>query len=296
MHMLLIFLFSFFDAHAQIRPLQTTRLISTSGAGVGSMLVAESAILNPAPIAFFQDTYVSYQRGTSTLGNASQDRLTQNHPFGGVNHSESYFLFDNSSSIKGGLSYQYQKEDEVMRRRLTATFSTLLSDKTALGILYKHTHDNIYQDNGNRHRLSHPFSVGFTHVFAPEFILGGVWEDPTRASLNESRILLGMQFNIFEKIVALVDVGADPRRDMNDSRIWKAALQVSLFSDVYLRAGRYQDRSAFLDGESWGLAWIGPKLGAEIANKRSYAITKKSSLLYEKENINDLSFAFHLRF
>lgn len=278
------------------RPLQTTRLNSTSGAGVGSLLVAEAAILNPAPTAFFQDTYVSYQKNNTDLGNASPDRLTNADPFGRLNASESYYLFDNSSELKGGLSYQHQREDGFRRKRITATASSLVKDNLSVGVLFKYTEDTQYLDSGNSHRVSNPLTLGFTYIYHPGLIFGGVWEDPTRASRDESRVIAGLQASLTEKIVLIFDVGGDPTADFNDSRLWRGALQVSLFSDLYLRGGRYQDRSLLLEGESWGVAWIGPKLGAEFSMKTSRPLTDKSTRLYERERLTDASFAFHLRF
>lgn len=302
MHLFFLISFLIFisDAQAQrvetIRPLQTTRLHSTSGAGVGSMLVAESAILNPAPVAFFQDTFVSYQKNNAKLGNSSPERVTNADPFGQLNSSESFYLFDNSSDLKGGLSYQYQREDGRRRKRITATASSLVYENFSVGILYKYTEDTTYLNSGNKSRISNPLTLGFTYIYHPGFIIGGVWEDPTRASRNEARAILGAQANLTEKIVLIFDVGGNPTVDLNDSRIWRGALQFALFSDVYVRGGKYQDRSLYLEGESWGVAWIGPKLGAEFAMKTSRRLTDKSTQLYEKERITDASFAFHLRF
>jgi len=302
MHLFFLIGFLFFisDAKAQsiasIRPLQTTRLHSTSGAGVGSMLVAESAILNPAPVAFFQDTFVSYQKNNTELGNSSPQRVTGADPFGQLNSSESFYLFDNSSEVKGGLSYQHQREDGQRRKRLTATVSALVYDNLSVGVLYKYTEDTIYSAQANKSRISNPLTLGFTYIYHPGLIIGGVWEDPTRASRDENRAFLGTQANLTEKIVFILDVGGNPTKDFNDSRIWRGALQLALLSDVYIRGGKYQDRSLLLEGESWGVAWIGPKLGAEFAVKTSRRLTDKPGLLYERERITDASFAFHLRF
>jgi hypothetical protein len=298
---LLLSLISFLsNAYAQSprtpRPLQTARLNSTSGAGVGSLLVAESAILNPAPTAFFQDTYVSYQKNNVDLSNASTERITNADPFGQLNTSESYYLFDNSSELRGGLSYQHQREDGMRRKRITATASSLIKDNLSFGVLFKYTEDTQYLDTGNRHRVSNPFTLGFTYIYHPGLIFGGVWEDPTRASVEESRAILGFQASLSEKIVLIFDVGGDPTTDFNDSRLWRGAIQIALFSDVYIRGGKYQDRSLFLEGESWGVAWIGPKLGAEFSIRTSRPLTDKSTRLYNQERLTDASFALHLRF
>lgn len=278
------------------RPLQTTRLNSTSGAGVGSLLVAESAILNPAPAAFFQDTYVSYQKNNTHLGNPSPERITNADPFGRLNTSESYYLFDNSSEIKGGLSYQHQREDGFRRKRITASASSLVKDNLSVGILFKYTEDTQYLDSGNKHRVSNPLTLGFTYIYYPGLIFGGVWEDPTRASNDENRVIVGLQATLSEKIVLIFDAGGDPTVDFNNSRIWRGALQVALFSDLYFRGGKYQDHSLHLEGESWGVAWIGPKLGAEFSMKTSRPFTDKSNRLYGQERLTDASFALHLRF
>ncbi len=57
----LLALFSFtFKAYAftRVHDFETTRLKSTSGAGVGSILLEEAAVLNPASLSFFSISYL----------------------------------------------------------------------------------------------------------------------------------------------------------------------------------------------------------------------------------------------
>ena len=57
-----IFLFIFPLAFSAQTSFQTTRLKSTGGAGVASILMDEATFLNPAPLAFFNLTAVLLQR------------------------------------------------------------------------------------------------------------------------------------------------------------------------------------------------------------------------------------------
>jgi hypothetical protein len=293
---LLILFFFTFDAVAQIRPLQTTRMTSTSGAGVGSLLVVESAILNPAALAFFTDTYFSYQKNSSSIKSGNDLRLVDDNNFPSSNGHEAYFLFDNSSQVKGGFSYQHQREGGFERKRLTASLAGFITDRLTWGLLYKYTEDNLSSSARGNSKVSHPVTLGLTYVFSPGLIVGATYDDPGLAIKEETRANIGIQYSLFDQFVLIFDAGTKPNGDAFDSRIWRGALQFNVFSDFFVRAGKYQDRALNLEGDSWGVSWIGPKLGAEFAMKQSTQIIKQVDYLYPEETITDISFAFHLKF
>jgi len=72
------------SANTNFSTVQTTRLKSTGGAGVGSILMEEATFLNPAPIAFYNLSSVYLQKtGTdnsnldnSPFRNPESDQMT----------------------------------------------------------------------------------------------------------------------------------------------------------------------------------------------------------------------------
>ncbi len=63
--LILTHLLSLTICHAKIRDFETTRLQSTSGAGVATILVNEASVLNPATIVFVPVSSFYYQNGNS---------------------------------------------------------------------------------------------------------------------------------------------------------------------------------------------------------------------------------------
>lgn len=293
----LAFLFMTLNAVAQVRPFQTTRLHSTGGAGVASMLVAESAVLNPAPLAFFADTFVSYQNTKTDIRSESDDREADGRGFPTGSRSEGYFLFDNASTLKGGFSYQVQRENGFRRKRGTVTMAAPIGDNMSYGVLYRYTEDSRPDwYASSKHKVSHPFTMGLSWIPMTKLTVGFVWDDPTRALKGESRALAGVQYNLTDDLIAMLDAGGDPTADFYDKRIWRGALQYNLFLDFFIRGGKFQDRALNLEGEAWGLSWTGPKLGVDFAMKNSRQIQSKTGYLYENEKLQDVSFTANLRF
>ncbi|MFP5458358.1 MAG: hypothetical protein ACLGG7_06470 [Bacteriovoracia bacterium] len=297
MRLILVFLTILsLNASAQVRPFQTTRLVSTSGAGVGSVLVNESAILNPASLAFFSGTYVSYQNTRSELRSENPQREVQGQSFSRSNRNEGYFIFDNSTPVKGGFSYQYQNENGIQRRRTTATLAAALGTSLTAGLLYKYTEDTGPIGSTKRHRVAHPLTLGLTWIAMPKLTLGVIWSDPGQAVPGESEAVLGSQFSITERLIVMFDAGSDPTRRYSDTMAWKGAVQYNPLGDLFLRLSRFSDKAQNLEGEAWGVSWTGPKLGLDFAVKTSHQLEDKSSFLFRREKMNEYSFAANLRF
>ncbi|MBY0516102.1 MAG: hypothetical protein K2P81_04290 [Bacteriovoracaceae bacterium] len=292
---LFLVIFSF-HAAAQIRPYQTTRLLSTAGAGVASMLVSESAVLNPAPLAFFSNTFVSYQNTSVDLKSPSTNRTSDGRDFSDSSRHEGYFIFDNASALKGGFSYQYQRENGFVRKRGTVTMASQIAENMSFGVLYKYTQDKNPSWQNGGHKVSHPVTLGFSWIPMNQLILGLVWDDPGKAIKNESRVLGGVQYSLSEKLVFLGDAGVDPTKTYKDSQIWRAAIQFNAFADFFIRGGRFQDKAQNLEGTGWGASWTGPKLGIDFAMKNARQIRKEISYLYPDERINEFSFSLNVQF
>jgi hypothetical protein len=281
-------------AWAQPRPFQTARLQSTGGAGVGAVLVTEAAVLNPAPLAFFTDTFASYQKTTSSVRSKNSDRVTDGRALSRTNRQESYFVFDNGGTTKGGISYQQQRENGFQRDRVTATTSTVLTPQVAVGVLYRHTEDaRPPVATAHRHKVSHSVVLGATWLAHEKVSFGAVWEDVGRALPGESRVTAGLQYNVLEKTALLIDGGVNPDKSGHH---WRAAVQFHLFADVFVRAGRFQDETISQEGFGWGASWSGPKVGADFAVRESREMDGKKGYLYPREKLVDVTFAVNLRF
>lgn len=282
---------------AQVRPFQTTRLQSTGGTGVASLLVTEAALLNPASLAFFEDAFASYQNTRSTLKNKNDNRDNDNHPWPNGNRHEGYFVYDNSGDLKGGFSYQQQREGGFERQRATGTMAAAISPTVGFGVTYHHSQDSrpLWYSK-NRHIVSHSMTVGLTWIKSENFVVGLVWEDPARALATESKAIVGAQYSLTGDLQVMLDLGMDPALGMKDHSLWRGAAQYNIFADFFLRAGKFRDQTQNLEGTGWGIGWTGPKLGIDLSMRQSRQIKNSSSNFYPKENISDFSFSVNLRF
>jgi hypothetical protein len=87
---------------AQIREFQTTRLNSTAGAGVASVLSTEAALLNPASSTFFSGSNLSYQSYSTSLRHESDTRNANADDFprcGDVRERCADFLFQKRAKL-----------------------------------------------------------------------------------------------------------------------------------------------------------------------------------------------------
>src|SRR5690606_8946139 len=118
---------------AQIREFQTTRLISTAGAGVASILSTESAILNPASSAFFDGSSFSYQSYKTSLDRKNAKRDATGDKFDDNSRTQGFFMADHSGPVKGGVAYLFQDENDFERTRMTLHGAAPLGKDAALG-------------------------------------------------------------------------------------------------------------------------------------------------------------------
>lgn len=276
------------ELFAQIREFQTTRLQSTSGAGVATILVNETSVLNPAPIVFVPVSGFYYQKGKSELDTPSEERTT-NYPDGS---SQMYLLSDSTTKLKGTFSYQDHSENSYRRRRFTSSVANNSGKKTSYGILYRYTMDN-YKDE---EITFHQGVFGFTHIHSDDLILGGVLVDPFLSNKRDALALIGFQYSLTSNFFLIVDGGANFNDDPEKNTVSRGAVQVNFFRDLYLRAGQFHDKNTNTKGSSWGISWIGPRLSLEYAYKTSEIIQDNSDDLYKDEQIIETSLSFALIF
>ncbi len=278
------------QASASIRDLETTRLQSTAGAGVASVLVNEASFLNPASIVFVPTSAFYYQRGSSTL-NGDSDQRTSDFSDGS---NEVYLLSDSSGQLKGTFSYQRQAENQYRRLRFTSSLAANYGKRSSFGLLYRYTTDeDIREDEEEKY---HQVVLGMTHIFSEQFSFGATLVDPFLANKEDARFTAGIQYTLISNLILILDYGVNFNDDPNKNSVTKGALQINFFRDFFLRGGRFHDNITGLSGNAWGLSWIGPRLALEYAVKSSEVTQEKSDYFYEEEKLIESSLSLALIF
>lgn len=280
---------------AQIREFQTTRLNSTAGAGIASILSTEAALLNPASSAFFTGSSISYQSFTTSLRKESDDRTVINDDFPSRNKSQGLFISDHDGPVKGGVAYLKQDENNFERDQIIAHGGAPIGDKTSMGVTYKFITDVLPKGRRNRHSTHHQNTIGTTHILDEKTIFGLVLVDPTRTTPNEERLMVGFQYAVADKLNLIGDVGSQYTKDVKDKHIWRAAVQLQLFSDFFFRVGKFYDNVREEKGTGWGVGWVGPKLGVEFAQKFTEQFGK-NNYIYQDETLVDTSLSAIIKF
>lgn len=280
---------------AQIREFQTTRLNSTAGAGVASLLSTEAALLNPAASAFFDGSSFSYQRYSSSLQDESDDRDAINDDFPSPNKSQGLFMADHDGPVKGGFAYLTQDENNYERSQLVTHAAAPLTNSTSFGLTYRYIQDTLPSRFSNRHQTSHQISLGTTHILDAKTVIGLVIVDPTRTTPDEERILAGLQYSFADKLTLIADIGTQYTKDVKDKYLWRGAVQLQLFDDFFFRVGKFYDNIRESKGYGWGIGWVGPKLGVEFAQKFSEQFGD-NSYIYHDETLVDTSISAIIKF
>lgn len=282
-------------AFAQIREFQTTRLNSSAGTGVASILSTEAAILNPATSAFFKDSSASYQSYSARLKDESEVRDLPGMDFPDSNRSQGIFISDNSSEVKGGAAYINQDENNYERQKFVVHGAAPMGANAAMGISYNYVQDKMPRSFKNRHRVHHQLVLGSIVILDDKTSIGVVVVDPTRTTPGEERLLAGFQYSIADRFTVLADGGAQYSKNFQKENLWRAALQVNIFGDFFIRAGKFYDNIVKLEGTGWGASWMGPRLGVEFAQKFSEQFGE-DRYLYKNETIVDTSLSAVIKF
>lgn len=221
-----------FSAFSQVRQFQTTRLISTAGAGVASISLSDSAVLNPASLGFFQNSEVSYIHNKTTFDTNGQETDFTN--FGGI-------IADTQSQFKGTIKYIDTENQFAKEKTYGITFAKLKSKNTSFGVGYdyKKVQNKITGEKDDRHILN----IGGTSVISKNLTFGSVLRDPFNANSFEHRLILGLQTQVASSIYFMLDALTNQRfKDFSDTFGWKAALQLKILKNTFLRAGYSEDK------------------------------------------------------
>ncbi len=256
---------------------QTTRLKSTGGAGVGSILLDEATFLNPASMAFFNLTSIMIQR---TGGDEKSDNSSELK-------SENYaaIMSDTKGPIKG--SFSYVKNTQEKNKGSTFGISTAfpIKGKSSIGVTYRRT---SFQENGQDKSVNQ-YVLGASHNIGPSFSLGAILIDPLSKEKNNTLAEFGAQLVYGDFVALMLDVGANYNYPLDESLLYKTALQIMFLPDVYLRAGYFNDKGQEEKGTGVGLGWVQPRLAIEAALKNSKGLTSSRT-------IRETSFSLSYRF
>lgn len=295
MKKVLILTFLAFISHhswAQIRPFQTTRLLSTSGAGIASILSTEASLLNPSSTGFFNGSSFSYQSYKTTLQNENSFREDD---FPKKNSSNGLFMFDNNGSVKGGVSYISQSENHFKRERMVLTAASPIGQTTSLGFNYSYLKDIFPDTYSDRYRTHHQITAGLTQIIDEKTILALVLIDPTRTTPGEERMIAGFQYTLADRFTIIGDSGFRYTKNLSQDYLWAAAVQMNIFSDFFLRVSQFYDNIQKFKGTGWGLAWMGPRFGVEFGQKYSEQFDSEY-YIYQNEKIIDTGLSAIIKF
>ena len=280
-------------ANAELRDFQTTRLISTAGTGVGSILMDEGTILNPAPLAFFGTTSFYVQKNNSKYeydkndgsGTKQTDKMD----------NWSFIASDGNGQVGASLSYQTQKIGDSTRKRWGLAMGMPADKDSAFGVSVKRTVDETTTMGRTDKDTLYQFNAGVTHVMSPSLTLGLLASDVTKKDEGDTAIIVGIQYVYAEFISLMADGGTNYTQSFADYAQYRGAAQFKVFSDVYLRVGAYENKAKHERGTGGGIGWVGPKLVFEAAIARKKLLAFKD-VRTQSEEAKEASFSLSLRF
>ena len=279
---------------ASVHDYETTRLKSTGGTGVGSILINESAILNPAPIAFFSNSSVYVQKEKFEYSEQNKNKAIPSiYP----NQSKALgvILADTKAQLHGAISYQKQQEGYYSRRRISASLASTVTKDSSFGLLYRNTTDETHRDLAPHSPIDkyHQLIIGATHVIDEKFTVGVIIVDPFETRPQDTRAIVGGQY-IYRNILAfMVDFGGNYSEDLASSRVFRGALQLNFFRGLFLRAGFFEDRGLDEKGSGFGIAWVAPRTVLEVSIKKTQDLGLKENRQQDLSlQMTETSFAF----
>ncbi len=292
-------IFSLPSANSNILNFETTRLKSTAGAGVASVLMNEAVVLNPAPLALFQNGSFYFQRSSGQMNQFSPGPANGpgNAPLeASPSHKSKQFstvVADAKSKLKGAFGYTRQTYSHHRRQQLMAAFAHPAGKKSSVGINYQ----RIKEHRGDHQDRYGQANIGVMHALNEQFTMGMVFVDPMRRRKGETRGLLGGQYVYQDMVSFILDIGADYNHPLDKTFLWRGAIQFKLLDDFYLRLGAFDDKGKREEGTGVGLGWIGPRLVFDFALKNTgVQLATDGTLSQNTTEIRETSFGLAYRF
>lgn len=283
----------------RVHDYETARLKSTAGAGVASVLLDETVLLNPAPLAFFSESAIYGEKNTLTLKNEGEKNSPEVKEESISSDSYGVILADAKGSVKGAVSYQTQREWENWRKRFSAAFSSPIAEHSAAGIQVRQTEEGNFHSRKMEKKKYWQISVGAIHALSESFTVGVVIFDPLRSYAEDNRFAVGMQYMITKNFALMADVGSDYNDDLKKAVFYRGGAQINFFSDLYLRAGLFRDLGRKEEGSGVGLAWVGPRLVFNLGMKTTrfnYSLEELKFHSYPPNKMREVALSMSIRF
>ncbi len=277
-----------FTAQAKVLNFETTRMKSTAGAGNASLLMNESTLNNPAPIAFFKESSLYFERSAATYSGEenSQELEASNYAF---------IASDASKNLRGSVALIKHNEGPSSLEQFNVSLASTIGKSSSMGIAYRNVQKE-YDYRGTRIREDYKIFVpGVFHAVSNDLSIGLTLIDPTRESINETKAVVGFQYRILDMMLIMLDLGADYEGPMSDTSVVRAATQIKVFDDFFLRFGAFEDKDLKERGTGFGVGWVGPKLVFNFAI-RNTKVSESEELRQENQDIKDTSFSVAYRF
>lgn len=230
----------------------TPRLYSLAGAGVASVLLNESAILNPASVAFFKESSLMYAEGNS-LRSKSENKSFQ---------ERSLIISDTSSRLKGNLSYQDYRYFDTDITKVSSSMSSILSKSSAHGLILHYIDESVSSDN-----VFYRVDYGLLKVLEKNLTFGFVLKDLFKSGFQSREVLTGFHYNPFDQIALILDGSYLPDAVAENKTIVKTAIQIEAFDSFYIRYGIQRNEANDLEVKSGGIAWSGPRFSLEYSRR-----------------------------
>ena len=235
---------------------ETSWLESTAGTGVGSLLMDESTILNPAPLAFFNISSLYFQK-TKNKGVSSANQTA-------------FIVSDTGKGVPASLSYIATEKDESNKReQYSVSFAYPVKKRSSFGVGYRLTKERIASGEYRGKHRNKQVVLGIIHVPAPSFSFGLVLVDPFKKNNDHSRGTLGLQYVYDSFFSLLFDVESHLTSDFSDSMTYKSAIQLKIMSDLFFRMGAFQNNKTNQKGMGAGMGWIQPRLSLNLGLKNT---------------------------
>lgn len=280
------------QANTRIPENLTSRLQSTSGAGVASLLIDEATVLNPAPLAFYSQSflYYHYNKTNITLPDESTDLDPKK------SKGMSVIASDGGQKIKGSFNYTWLNHDRAERKRFAFASAFQVAKTSSVGVTYRYTVDRQYDgEEVQPKEKNHQMVFGVYHMIASYLSLGITITDPFKSVKDDSVAVAGAQLSYRDMIVLMTDAGANYSNDLSQSFLYRAGLQLKVFSDFLLRFGMHKDNGLHERGSAYGIAWISPKLALNFS-VRHIDVEEWAKRQQRAEKIKEASLSMSIHF
>ena len=245
---------------------ETSWLESTAGAGVGSVLMDESTILNPAPLALFNISSLYFQKtGIDTL--PGDHSSLKDVPKTG---QKAFIVSDSKEQSSASFSYIETTQASYEQKHFALAFAYPTGQHSALGVGYRMTRNKFNLDGENATQTKHKqIMFGTSYIISPNLSFGVVATNPFKNKQEDSKMTVGLQYIYKNFISFLLDLGSRYTSNFSSFIVYKTALQFKVVSNIFLRVGTFQDKGSKIRGTGVGLGWVQPRLVLNFSMKNS---------------------------